>query len=1353
MESTFTYSFRASVCRNSSSLLMVFALFLFAQTSAWAATFSVTNTNDAGAGSLRQAIIDANAAAGADLITFSVAGTLTLASGLPSITQALTIDGTTAPGYVVGTPTFLIDGDFTVFTASNPTALTIQGLDVSKSGAQGGMGFSISASSGTVVIQNCKVGNRRTGLDLTGNANWTVINNDLRTSGFNSVEAALSFTGVNGGTIAASNNLFGGTGANTALFLNSCSNKIIGDENASPAADILIKDTDGLLDLSGTDISIRTGAGSGLTFDNLDVSKPAGAMDGTGLYLINPSGAMTVKNCKVGNRYAGIYCYGNANWTITNNDLRNSGLNGDASALYFQNVTSGTIAASNNLFGGTGANIALILSSCSNKIIGDENASPAANILIKDTDGLLNLSGTDASILVGDCSGLTFDNLDLSKPTGAIGGYGLITAGSTGTMTIKNCKVNNRGVGLSLDGNIPNLLVSCNTITGCTYGIITSGTNTGNSIINNTFLCNTTSIRQSGTALVAQSNYWGGGAPTLDGPNGFTGTVDVSNHLTTPPACAPALEINVQGNAIDIADGDATPGPGDDHTDFGPVPINGSFARTFTIQNTGNAVLTISSITSDNVKFVVSGEPASVSAGGSETFMVTFSPTEEGAQNATITINNDDCDEAVYDFAVTGTGICVAPSFSVCPTGPLTENTTTGQCAAVVSYTATATGAPAPTLTYDFAGATTGSGSGTGSGATFNKGNTTVTVTATNPCGAPTCVFTVTVSDMEKPTLAGCPSNILLKTNDDGGADCAVTVTYTAPTFSDNCDGTGVATYVSGPTSGTSLNVSNTTHTVVYTYTDLAGNAVLTDCSFTVTVADDTKPTINCPNAVTVTCAGQVPPASLASVSANDNCDTPTKSHVGDATTNMTCANRKTITRTYRATDISGNSTDCVQVITVYDDVLPVFTSVPTNVTVQCNGSLPAVGTATATDGCGGSVNVVYNGQTQTAGSCTDSYTITRQWTATDLCGNTKTATQRITVIDTQKPAFTSVPVNITVQCDAIPPNPGSPTATDNCDATVAITYNGQTTTAGACANAYTLTRRWTAADNCGNTASVSQRIVVTDTGKPAFTSFPDNTTIACNDTPPPVGTPTASDGCGAATVTYLGQSTTSGSCPGNYQIKRTWKATDACGNTTAATQTIQVSDGGAPVFTSVPAGVTIQCNQGLPPLTNPTASDACGGYVFITYLGQVPTGSGCSADYTVTRTWRAQDLCGNTTTAAQVIMVQGNNYGPPQGAENRTPTDQLKTQNSKLKTLNLQPNPTTDRVWIDLSDFAGETVLISIYGKLGQLIWERKMEAVADMTLPVNLREAGLSAGVYTVVLRSGEHTIAKRLVFSPQE
>ncbi|MDJ0957839.1 MAG: DUF4347 domain-containing protein, partial [Arenicellales bacterium] len=80
------------------------------------ANFVVTSTADSGAGSFRQAIIDANALPGLDTISFNIsaplvngAHTISLASALPDITDTITIDGTTEPDYA-GTPIVELDG-------------------------------------------------------------------------------------------------------------------------------------------------------------------------------------------------------------------------------------------------------------------------------------------------------------------------------------------------------------------------------------------------------------------------------------------------------------------------------------------------------------------------------------------------------------------------------------------------------------------------------------------------------------------------------------------------------------------------------------------------------------------------------------------------------------------------------------------------------------------------------------------------------------------------------------------------------------------------------------------------------------------------------------------------------------------------------------------------------------------------------------------------------------------------------------------------------------------------------------------------------------------------------------------
>jgi parallel beta-helix repeat protein len=61
--------------------------------------FTVSNLNDSGGGSLRQAILNANAEHGADTINFTVAGTIVLNSALPNVTDTVNIDGTSAPGF------------------------------------------------------------------------------------------------------------------------------------------------------------------------------------------------------------------------------------------------------------------------------------------------------------------------------------------------------------------------------------------------------------------------------------------------------------------------------------------------------------------------------------------------------------------------------------------------------------------------------------------------------------------------------------------------------------------------------------------------------------------------------------------------------------------------------------------------------------------------------------------------------------------------------------------------------------------------------------------------------------------------------------------------------------------------------------------------------------------------------------------------------------------------------------------------------------------------------------------------------------------------------------------------------
>ena len=121
-------------------------------------------------------------------------------------------------------------------------------------------------------------------------------------------------------------------------------------------------------------------------------------------------------------------------------------------------------------------------------------------------------------------------------------------------------------------------------------------------------------------------------------------------------------EINVRGNGTTIIDGDSGPTTAD-HTDFGSVTIPGSVTRTFTIQNTGTGPLTLTGtpyvVITGSTDFTVTTQPSSntIAAGGSLTFQVTFNPLLTGSSVAIVSINNDDSDENVYDFAITGAAV------------------------------------------------------------------------------------------------------------------------------------------------------------------------------------------------------------------------------------------------------------------------------------------------------------------------------------------------------------------------------------------------------------------------------------------------------------------------------------------------------------------------------------------------------------------------------------------------------------------------------------------------------------------------------------------------------------------------
>jgi titin len=181
-------------------------LAVLSPTGAPAASFTVTTTADSGAGSLRQAILDAEVTPGPDIVSFNLPGggplTITPLTALPSIREPLTIDGTSQPGYA-GAPRIELRGT-SAAAASGLYLLTsncvIRALCINRFAADG---IRIE-NYGSNLIQGCYIGTTVAG--TAGAAN---------TQGGITVRSAGN---VIGGTTPAERNVIAG-GNQSGIFL------------------------------------------------------------------------------------------------------------------------------------------------------------------------------------------------------------------------------------------------------------------------------------------------------------------------------------------------------------------------------------------------------------------------------------------------------------------------------------------------------------------------------------------------------------------------------------------------------------------------------------------------------------------------------------------------------------------------------------------------------------------------------------------------------------------------------------------------------------------------------------------------------------------------------------------------------------------------------------------------------------------------------------------------------------------------------------------------------------------------------------------------------------------------------
>jgi titin len=307
------------------------------------AIFTVTNTSNSGAGSLRDAITQANATPGADTINFSIGSglqTINLTSPLPAITETVAINGATQPGFA-GAPLIVLNGSGAGITANglviNAANCAIRSLVIN---GFGHVGVVMSGAGVTGnIVQGCYIGTNAAGTAAVPNG---ADPNSFDIDGIDILGGANSNT--IGGTAAGARNLISGNIGDGVFIANAGANNNLVQGN-----------------YIGTDVTGAFAIGNGFApFGTaFGVELATGSSPGPQGNIIGGTAA-GAGNLVSGNAGSGVGIFN----PDTNNNLVQGNIIGanaagtaavpnGAHGAAIANPPGGAVSAKNNLIGGT----------------------------------------------------------------------------------------------------------------------------------------------------------------------------------------------------------------------------------------------------------------------------------------------------------------------------------------------------------------------------------------------------------------------------------------------------------------------------------------------------------------------------------------------------------------------------------------------------------------------------------------------------------------------------------------------------------------------------------------------------------------------------------------------------------------------------------------------------------------------------------------------------------------------------------------------------------------------------------------------------------------------------------------
>lgn len=318
-----------------------------------------------------------------------------------------------------------------------------------------------------------------------------------------------------------------------------------------------------------------------------------------------------------------------------------------------------------------------------------------------------------------------------------------------------------------------------------------------------------------------------------------------------------------------------------------------------------------------------------------------------------------------------------------------------------------------------------------------NLGTETVTLTVTDGFGnTATCTADVTVLDTVPPTAVCQDITVQL----DAGGNAIIAASQIDNGSSDVCGINGIS--IDNSTFGCSNLGANT---VQLTVEDNSGNT--STCTAQITVEDNVNPTAACQN-LTVYLDGNglvSADATLADGGSTDNCSIDS---VWLTPADFTCAELGQDLVTLTVADASGNTDDCITVISVLDTIAPTIIACPSDIIVEpassdCNPSVSWV-EPTTDDNCTPTLISNFSpGDNFSVGTTTVVYT------AEDQSGNTANCLFDVTIVPSELVVSTTSPTyncGYNISCNGAEDGEGTATVSGGCEPYTFLWSDNQST-------------------------------------------------------------------------------------------------------------------------------------------------------------------------------------------------------------------------------------------------------------------------------------------------------------------